>query len=69
MLQKTIILIVFIICFFSYESKKTLVLLDDWHNVEVNSIFWNQISEMGYEIDFKMVNDKEIKLTNYGEYI
>ena len=54
MLQKTIItLIVFIICFFSYESKKTLVLLDDWHNVEVNSIFWNQISEMGYEIDFK----------------
>ena len=70
MLQKTIItLIVFILCFFSYESKKTLVLLDDWHNVEVNSIFWNQISEMGYEIDFKMANDKEIKLTNYGEYI
>ena len=24
---------------------------------------------MGYEIDFKMATDKEIKLTNYGEYI
>ena len=23
---------------------------------------------MGYEIEFKMANDKEIKLTNYGEY-
>ena len=68
-MQKTITIIIFIICFFSYESKKTLVLLDDWHNVEINSIFWNQISEMGYEIDFRMANDKDIKLTNYGEYI
>ena len=66
MLKKIIILI---LCFLCYESKKTLVLLDDWHNVETNSVFWNQITEMGYEIEFKMANDKEIKLTNYGEYI
>jgi oligosaccharyltransferase complex subunit beta len=51
------------------QSKKTLVLLDDWHNVEINSMFWNQITQMGYELDFKMANDKEIKLTNFGEYI
>ena len=69
MLQKKITIIIFLICFICYESKKTLVLLDDWNNVETNSIFWSQISEMGYQIEFKMANDKEIKLTNYGEYI
>ena len=69
MLQNKITIIIFLICFICYESKKTLVLLDDWNNVETNSIFWSQISEMGYQIEFKMANDKEIKLTNYGEYI
>ena len=69
MLKREITLFLLITCFFCFESKKTLVLLDDWHNVEVNSMFWNQITEMGYELEFKMGNDKEIKLTNYGEYI
>ena len=68
MLQKRIVLFLFIVSFLYSQSKKTLVLLDDWHNVEINSIFWNQITEMGYEIEFKMANDKEIKLTNYDEY-
>jgi len=68
-MQNKITIIIFLICFICYESKKTLVLLDDWNNVETNSIFWSQISEMGYQIEFKMANDKEIKLTNYGEYI
>ena len=68
MLQKRIVLFLFIVSFLYSHSKKTLVLLDDWHNVEINSIFWNQITEMGYEIEFKMANDKEIKLTNYDEY-
>jgi len=62
-------LLIFVLCFFTTKSKKTLVLLDDYHNVETNSVFWNQITQMGYEIIFKMVNDKEIELTNYGEYI
>ena len=69
MFKRRISLILLFLFFFGYDSKKTLVLLDDWHNVEVNSFFWNQIIEMGYEIEFKMANDKEIKLTNYGEYI
>ena len=69
MFQNKFTLIIFLVCFLSYQSKKTLVLLDDWHNVATNSVFWNQIKKMGYEIDFKMANDKEIKLTNYGEYI
>ena len=61
--------LILLFAFFLFcESKKTLVLLDDWHNVEINSIFWNQITEMGYEIEFKIANDKDIKLTNYGEY-
>ena len=69
MFQNKFTLIIFLVCFLSYQSKKTLVLLDDWHNVATNSVFWNQIKKVGYEIDFKMANDKEIKLTNYGEYI
>ena len=69
MLKTEIVIIIFFICFLSYEAKKTLVLLDDWHNVETNSLFWKQITDMGYDIDFKMANDKEIKLTNFGDYI
>ena len=69
MIKSEFILIIFFISFFSCQSKKTLVLLDDWNNVETNSLFWKQITGMGYEIDFKMATDKEIKLTNYGEYI
>ena len=57
MFKKRMALILLLICFLFCESKKTLVLLDDWHNVETNSVFWNQISEMGYEIEFKMAND------------
>ena len=43
--------------------------MDDWNNVETNSLSWKQITDMGYEINFKMANDKEKKLTNFGEYI
>ena len=68
-MKAELILIIFFVCFLSYQSKKTLVLLDDWHNVETNSLFWKQIAEMGFEIDFKMANDKDIKLTNFGEYL
>jgi len=69
MMKSEIMLIILFICFFSYQSKKTLILLDDWNNVETNTLFWKQITDMGYEIDFKMAHDKEIKLTNFGEYI
>ena len=69
MLRRKIILIILIACFLCYESKKSLVLLDDWHNVEINSMFWNQITGMGYELEFKMANDKDIKLTNFGKSI
>ena len=69
MLKKGISLIIFFLCFFIYQSKKTLVLLDDWNSVETNSLFWKQITNMGYEIDYKMANDKDIKLTNFGEYL
>ena len=68
-MKAELILIILFICFFSYQSKKTLVLLDDWHNVETNSLFWKQITDMGFEIDFKMASDKDIKLTNFGEYL
>ena len=69
MLKKELSIFIFFISFLIYQSKKTLVLLDDWNNVETNSLLWKQIINMGYEIDFKMAIDKDIKLTNFGEYL
>ena len=57
--------------FDSKESniKKTLVLLDDWHTIDTHSLFFNQIKEMGYTIEYKMIDDNDIKLTYFGEYL
>ena len=60
---------IFTLSFLSVNTKKTLVLLDDWHSIDTNSVFWSQIRKMGYELTFKMVNDMSIDFTNYGEYI
>ena len=49
--------------------KKTLVLLDDWHTIDTHSLFFNQIKEMGYTIEYKMIDDNDIKLTYFGEYL
>ena len=51
------------------NKNKTLVLIEDWHVVDTHSRFWNQIREMNNDIYFKMVDDPDIKLTNFGEYI
>lgn len=53
------------------QIKRTLVLLDDWHTVDTHSQFFNQIKNMGYEIDFKVVSkeDFDLSLTYYGEYL
>ena len=69
MYKKELSLLILFISFLIYQSKKTLILLDDWNNIETNSLLWKQIINMGYEIDFKMAFDKEIKLTNFGEYL
>ena len=49
--------------------KKTLVLLDDWHTIDTHSLFWEQIRKMGFELEFKMIDDNDIKLTYFGEYL
>jgi oligosaccharyltransferase complex subunit beta len=51
------------------SQKKTLVLLDDWHNIDTHSLFWSQIKKMNFELDFRMIDDPSIKLTDFGEYI
>jgi hypothetical protein len=53
----------------TYTGKtRSLVLLDDWHHIETHSLFWDQIKEMGFDLDFKMIDDPNIKLSNFGEY-
>ena len=49
--------------------KKTLVLLDDWHTIDTHSLFFNQIKEMGYTLEYKMIDDNDIKFTYFGEYL
>lgn len=51
------------------SQKKTLVLLENWHYKDTHSLFWNQLKQMGYDIDFKMIDDNDIKLTYFGEYL
>ena len=50
-------------------NAKTLVLLDDWHYIETHSLFWKQLRNMGFELDYKMIDDPNIKLTYFGEYL
>ena len=69
MLKEELSLFIFFISFFIYKSKKTLVLLDGWNNVESNSLLWKQITNIGNEIDFKLAVDKDIKLNYFGEYL
>jgi hypothetical protein len=53
-----------------YTGKvKSLVLLDDWHYIETHSLFWGQLKNMGFELDFKMISDPNIKLSYFGEYL
>jgi hypothetical protein len=53
-----------------YTGKvKTLVLLDNWYHTETHSLFWNQLRQMNFELDFKMIEDPNIKLTYFGEYL
>jgi hypothetical protein len=53
-----------------YTGKsKTLVLLDNWLHIETHSLFWNQLRNMNFELDFKMIDDPNIKLTYFGEYL
>ena len=51
------------------SQKKTLVLLDDWHTIDTHSLFFEQIKNMGYLLEFKMIDDSDIKLTYFGEYL
>ena len=63
MIKTELSLFLFFISVLIYQSKKTLELLDDWNNVESNSLFWKQKNIMGYDIDIKMIIDKDIKIS------
>lgn len=48
---------------------KALVILDDWNMIYTHSMFWDQLRNASYELEFKMVDDLDIKLDFYGEQI
>lgn len=53
----------------SLSLKKALVVLDDWNLVDSHSLFWDQLRNASYELEFKMMDDSSIKLSYFGEYL
>ena len=51
------------------NKNKILVLIEDWHVVDIHYRFLNQIREMNNVIYFKMIDNPDIKLISFGEYI
>lgn len=48
-------------------NHRALVILDDWNMIESHSMFWDQLRNASYELEFKMVDDNSIKLDFYGD--
>eukprot|EP00340_Litonotus_pictus_P011341 CAMPEP_0170535848 /NCGR_PEP_ID=MMETSP0209-20121228/101822_1 /TAXON_ID=665100 ORGANISM="Litonotus pictus, Strain P1" /NCGR_SAMPLE_ID=MMETSP0209 /ASSEMBLY_ACC=CAM_ASM_000301 /LENGTH=479 /DNA_ID=CAMNT_0010837155 /DNA_START=48 /DNA_END=1488 /DNA_ORIENTATION=+ len=48
---------------------RALVILDDWNLIESHSMFWDQLRNVSYDLEFKMVDDMSIKLDFYGEQL
>ena len=51
------------------QQKKTLVLVDDMHIRDSHSIFFKQLHNMGYDLDFQVFDDTHVSLTAFGEYL
>ncbi|MCQ2815810.1 MAG: dolichyl-diphosphooligosaccharide--protein glycosyltransferase subunit [archaeon] len=51
------------------QLKRTLVLLDDMHRRDLHSMFFDQLYAMGFEVDFRVLDDSNISLTGFGEYL
>lgn len=70
------------ICLYNHDKKKNndsvtntteravhraLIILDDWNMVETHSMFWDQLKNASYVLEFKMVDEVNIKLDYYRE--
>lgn len=53
----------------SLEKRRVLVLLENLAVKETHSIFFKQISEQGFKVDFKVADDPTIAIKKYGEYL
>ena len=51
------------------ENKRTLVLLDNPTIRESHSMFFKSLTDRGFTLNMKSVNDSNLALTNYGEYL
>ena len=72
MSQRLNILILFYILTAVYlqnSTKKTLVLLDNWIDVDTHGSFWNQLRKQGFEAVFKLANEENLQFSSYGEYL
>nr|CAG4647021.1 EOG090X05EE [Megafenestra aurita] len=54
---------------FSCADKETLVLLDNLAIRETHSIFFKSLSDRGYSLTFKAVDDSNLVLAKYGQYL
>ena len=51
------------------KKEITLVLIDDLHLVETHSLFWDQIRKLGVDLDFKLIDEPNLKISYFGEYL
>ncbi|XP_010254949.1 PREDICTED: dolichyl-diphosphooligosaccharide--protein glycosyltransferase 48 kDa subunit [Nelumbo nucifera] len=69
----TLILLLPLLCnCFSSENptdRRILVLLDDLGIKSSHSIFFRSLQSRGFELDFKLADDKKITLQRYGQYL
>ncbi|KAK2665268.1 hypothetical protein Ddye_003842 [Dipteronia dyeriana] len=68
----TISLLPFLAISFSPESptdRRVLVLLDDFAVKSSHSLFFDSLKSRGFELEFKLVEDPNIGLQRYGQYL
>jgi len=53
----------------SGADPKVLVLLENLSIIETHSIFFSQVEQQGFSLDFKAADDPTIALKSYGEYL
>lgn len=50
-------------------SSRVLVLLENFSLLETHSVFFNQVGQQGFSLDFKAADDPTLALKKYGQYL
>lgn len=51
------------------QQSKALVILDDWNLITTHSLFFSHFEKINYDLEFKMIDEENIKLDYFGEKV